>query len=46
MKIYKHNSQILSIVYKDKDWINEVDAFRLNNDGAKESLIEFANSLF
>ena len=21
MKIYKHNSQILSIVYKDKDWI-------------------------
>ena len=21
MKIYKHNSQVLSIVYKDKDWI-------------------------
>ena len=32
--------------FKDKDWTNEVDAFRLNNDGAKESLIEFANSLF
>ena len=32
--------------FKDKDWAAEVDSFRLNNDGAKESLIEFASSLF
>ena len=32
--------------FKDKDWTNEVDGFRLNNDGAKESLIEFAKSIY
>ena len=32
--------------FKGNDWANEVEAFRLNNDSAKESLIEFANGLF
>ena len=32
--------------FNDKDWAAEVDSFRLNNEGAKESLIEFADSLF
>ena len=32
--------------FNDKDWAAEVDSFRLNNEGAKESLIEFAESLF
>ena len=32
--------------FNDKDWAAEVDSFRLNNEGAKETLIEFAESLF